>query len=70
MHPPPSYYETEGCKDCKPPPEEAPPEYEEAVSMLAGQGGRGGSERPSPEEEVIDNQSHLISIQELIIVNG
>ena len=29
--PPPSYYETEGYKDCKPPPEDAPPEYEEAV---------------------------------------
>lgn len=33
--PPPTYYETEGYKDCKPPPEEAPPEYEEAVSMIA-----------------------------------
>merc|ERR1719318_1816573 len=33
--PPPTYYETEGFKDCKPPPEEAPPQYEEAISMLA-----------------------------------
>lgn len=32
--PPPTYYETEGYKDCKPPQEEAPPEYEEALSMI------------------------------------
>jgi len=34
---PPSYYEIEGYQDCKPPPcpEEAPPEYEAAVAMLA-----------------------------------
>merc|ERR1719483_1298734 len=44
--PPPSYYETEGYKDCKPPAEEAPPEYEEAVSMLAGQGGEGAVKGP------------------------
>ena len=44
--PPPSYYETEGYKDCKPPPEDAPPEYEEAVSMLAGQGGEGAVKGP------------------------
>jgi len=32
--PPPSYYETEGYKECKPPPEDPPPEYEEAVAMI------------------------------------
>eukprot|EP00092_Neocalanus_flemingeri_P093160 GFUD01118378.1.p1 GENE.GFUD01118378.1~~GFUD01118378.1.p1 ORF type:complete len:243 (+),score=68.26 GFUD01118378.1:325-1053(+) len=32
--PPPSYYEIEGYKECKPPPEESPPDYEAAVSML------------------------------------
>eukprot|EP00090_Calanus_glacialis_P011794 TRINITY_DN2018_c0_g1_i2.p1 TRINITY_DN2018_c0_g1~~TRINITY_DN2018_c0_g1_i2.p1 ORF type:complete len:250 (-),score=60.24 TRINITY_DN2018_c0_g1_i2:192-941(-) len=35
--PPPSYYEIECYKECKPPPEDAPPEYEEAVSMLSSQ---------------------------------
>jgi len=32
--PPPSYYEPEGSKECKPPLEDAPPEYEVAVAML------------------------------------
>ena len=35
--PPPSYYEVECYKECKLPPEDAPPEYEEAVSMLSSQ---------------------------------
>eukprot|EP00092_Neocalanus_flemingeri_P006255 GFUD01006729.1.p1 GENE.GFUD01006729.1~~GFUD01006729.1.p1 ORF type:complete len:249 (+),score=73.17 GFUD01006729.1:268-1014(+) len=30
---PPSYNEIEGYKECKPPPEDSPPEYEEAVSI-------------------------------------
>jgi len=32
--PPPPYYKPEGSKDCKPPLEDAPPEYEAAVAML------------------------------------
>eukprot|EP00092_Neocalanus_flemingeri_P008893 GFUD01009568.1.p1 GENE.GFUD01009568.1~~GFUD01009568.1.p1 ORF type:complete len:261 (+),score=78.34 GFUD01009568.1:259-1041(+) len=31
--PPPPYNEIEGYKECKPPPEDSPPEYEEAVSI-------------------------------------
>ena len=35
--PPPSYYEIEGYRECKLPPEDSPPEYEAAAAMLSSE---------------------------------